>query len=64
MTPHTTPPDGARFVMLQLSSEKEVVGWHDRILGYQLKSNMGSQLTVIGWRELTEHERNNIGLNE
>lgn len=62
--PHTTPPDGARFVMLQLDSGREAVGWFDRTFGFHLKSSMGEYPKVTGWRELTEHERNNIGLNE
>lgn len=62
--PHTTPPDGARFIMLQLDSGREVVGWHDRMLGFLLKNNIGEKPTVVNWRELTETERNHIGLNE
>jgi len=65
MTPHNQPPDGARFVMLQLDSGKEVVGWHDRILGFVLKSNFGgTKPNVTGWRELNEIEINKLGLNE
>lgn len=63
-TTHTTPPNGARFVMLTLESGAESVGWFDSTFGFHLKSSMGEYPKVKSWRELTEHERNSIGLNE